>query len=121
MNPRSTFFFSPSHKRLTRLYIKEKNLQLLNKTKQARVHCAGNGHCMRAACHPKLLGSAKAYGAVRLTFWLVRFLFLAGTVFFSYDISARTVFFSHFQPSFNKPNRATTEHFMKNVERILSN
>jgi len=35
---------------------------------------------------------------------LVRLVFSAGTVFFSHNNSARTVFFSQFQPSFSKSN-----------------
>ena len=38
--------------------------------------------------------------------WLVRFLFSAGTIFFSHNNLARTVFFSQFQLSFIKPNDA---------------
>ena len=34
---------------------------------------------------------------------LVRLLFSAGTVFFSHNVSARTVFSSHLQPNFGKP------------------
>ena len=37
---------------------------------------------------------------------LVRLLFSAGTVFFSHNNSARTVFFSQFQPKFCQPNGA---------------
>jgi len=37
---------------------------------------------------------------------LFGFFFSAGTVFFSRNISARTVFFSQFQPRFSKPNGA---------------
>ena len=38
--------------------------------------------------------------------WLVQLIFSAGRVFFSHNNSARTVFFSQFQPNFSKPNGA---------------
>ena len=37
---------------------------------------------------------------------LIQLLFSGRTVFFSHNISARTVFSSHFQPSFSKPKGA---------------
>ena len=36
--------------------------------------------------------------------WLVQLIFSAGRVFFSHNNSARTVFFSQFQPRFSEPN-----------------
>ena len=51
---------------------------------------------MTAFC---LCGLARIYKRNRLVF-------STGTVFFSHNNPARTVFFSQFQPSFSKPNGA---------------
>ena len=50
---------------------------------------------------------------------LVRLLFSAGTVFFSHNNSAETVFFSQFQPRFRPANGAFVQR-MKPIDSICS-
>jgi len=52
--------------------------------------------------------SGEIEGPVRITLYSTcSAFFSAGKVFFSHNNSARTVFFSQFQPKFCQPNRAT--------------
>jgi hypothetical protein len=79
---------------------KTEQLCFQKKTSPVKLGCAKQGL--------KLLGlmDTAPFGLSYIR--LVQLLFLAKTVFFSHNISARTVFFNHFQSSFSKPNGAAS-------------
>ena len=68
----------------------------------------------------KALKNQRDYGPVSLTLYSTCLPFLAETVFFSHNNSARTVFFNQFQSKFCQPNGAYEKTTTTNIYLLLA-